>query len=237
VHLVTEGQPTRPRYFSYDARRNTEAHPLFDERDVPRLVSIERILELQSAGVQILDTRSPDEFALAHVRGSINVGLDGRFAEFAGAVLDPRAGVVLVCDPGAELESKLRLARVGFDDVRGALADPVAAFLDHPEAIAQATRRTATELDGATLVDVRGPGETAEGTIPGARLIPLAGLLDELGTLDRDAPTVVYCAGGYRSSVAASLLRANGFRAVSDLIGGYTAWAAAQTMELERPSQ
>ena len=237
VHLVTEGQPARPRYFSYDARRNTEAHALFDERDAPRLVSLERLLELQSEGVQLLDTRSPDEFALGHVRGSINVGLDGRFAEFAGAVLDPRAGVALVCDPGAELESKLRLARVGFDDVRGALADPLSAFLEHPEVIAQATRRTPAELDGEMLIDVRGPSETENGTVPGARLIPLARLLDELDTLDKDTPTVVYCAGGYRSSIAASLLRANGFTSVSDLIGGYAAWADAQTMELERPSQ
>ena len=189
--------------------------------------------------MQVLDTRVPDEFALAHVRGSINVGLDGRFAEFAGAVLDPQLGVVLVCDPGAELESKLRLARVGFDDVRGALADPLVAFLDHPEVVAQATRRTPAELDGERLVDVRGPSETEAGTIPGARLIPIARLLDELDTLDKGAPTTVFCAGGYRSSIAASVLRASGFRVVSDLIGGYSAWAdaQAQTMELERPSQ
>ncbi|HEX4822434.1 MAG TPA: MBL fold metallo-hydrolase [Acidimicrobiales bacterium] len=237
VNLVTEGQPARPRYFSYDARRNTEAHPLLDERDAPRLVSVERLLDLQREGAQVLDTRSPDEFALAHVRGSVNVGLDGRFAEFAGAVLDPRSGIVLVCDPGAELESKLRLARVGFDDVRGALADPLATFLEHPELIVQATRRTVAELDGATMVDVRAPGETEAGTIPGARLIPLARLVDELDTLDRDATTVVYCAGGYRSSIAASVLRAHGFRDVSDLIGGYSAWEDRQTMELERPSQ
>ena len=237
VELVTEGQPARPRYFSYDAQRNREAHDLFDERDAPRLVSLERLAQLHAEGVQILDTRTPEDFALAHVRGSINVGLDGRFAEFAGAVLDPNAGVAIVCDPGAELESKLRLARVGFDDVRGALADPLVAFLEHPEAIAQASRRSAAELDGQTLVDVRSPSETESGTIPGAHLIPLARLIDELDTLDRDAPTVVYCAGGYRSSIAASVLRANGFRDVSDLIGGYGAWAESQTMELERPSQ
>ena len=236
MQLVTEGQPARPRYFEHDARRNREAHPLFDEREAPRLLSIDRLLELRSNGTQVLDTRPPDEFALAHVAGSINVGLDGRFAEFAGAVLDPQAGIVLVCDPGSELESKLRLARVGFDDVEGALADPMVAFLDHPEVVAQARRRTAHELDGATLVDVRGPGETELGSIPDARLIPLARLLDDLDDLDRDAPTVVYCAGGYRSSIAASVLRANGFTDVADLIGGYAAWQDSQ-MAAERPSQ
>ena len=236
VQLVTEGQPARPRYFAFDALRNREAHALFDERDTPRMLSIERVLALQADGVQVLDTRPPDEFALGHLQGSINVGLDGRFAEFAGAVLDPRSSVVVVCDPGAELESKLRLARVGFDDVAGALADPVAAFLTRPEVVAHARRRTPDELDAAALVDVRGPGETALGTIPGARLIPLACLVDELDSLDHDAPTVVYCAGGYRSSIAASVLRANGFSDVSDLIGGYGAWADRQ-IALERPSQ
>ena len=224
VHLVTEGQPARPRYFEHDVRRNREAHDLLDERDVPRLLSLDRLLALQAEGAQVLDTRPPDEFALGHVHGSINVGLDGRFAEFAGAVLDPKNGIVLVCDPGAELESKLRLARVGFDDVRGALADPLATFLEHPEAVGQARRRTPDELDGAMLLDVRGPGETELGSIPGARLIPLARLLDELDTLAADATTVVYCAGGYRSSIAASVLRANGFTDVADLIGGYAAW-------------
>src|SRR5204863_9958219 len=125
------------------------------------------LLDGPSEGVQILDTRSPDEFALAHVRGSINVGLNGRFAGFAGAVLDPRAGIALVCDPGAELESKLRLARVGFDDVRGALADPLAAFVEHPEAIAQGSRRSVAELAGETRVDIRGPGETVYRAIVG----------------------------------------------------------------------
>ena len=237
VHLVTEGQPAAPRYFKHDSRRNREAHDLFDERDVPRLLSLDRVLELQANGAQVLDTRTPDEFALAHLGGSVNVGLEGRFAEFAGAVLDPGKPIVLVAAPGAELESKLRLARVGFDDVAGALADPLVEFLDHPELVVQASRRTVAELDGETLVDVRGPGETAGGTIPGARLVPLARLLDEIHTLDRNAPTVVYCAGGYRSSIAASVLRANDFIDVADLIGGYAAWADCQTMELERPSQ
>jgi len=224
VALVNEGQPARPRYFAHDAHVNREERPLFDERDTPHLLSIERVLELREQGAQLLDTRSPDEFSLAHLQGSINVGLEGRFAEYAGAVLDPSAPIVLVSDPGTELEAKLRLARIGFDNVAGALADPLLVFVQHPELVGQAMRRTASDLRDAVLVDVRGPAETERGIVPGARVIPLARLVEDLDQLDPDAPTIVYCAGGYRSSIAASLLRAHGFRDVSDVIGGYAAY-------------
>jgi rhodanese-related sulfurtransferase len=125
----------------------------------------------------------------------------------------------------------VRLARIGFDAVVGALADPVRAFSEHPEHVTRASRLTAEALDerrsdvaDLVLVDIRNPGEVALGTIPGARHVALSGLLDRLDELDRNAPTVVFCAGGYRSSVAASLLRAHGFADVSDLLGGYSAW-------------
>jgi len=223
VNLVTEGQPARPRYFSYDADRNRELHPLFDERDAPRPLSLERVVAAQRDGAQVLDTRTPEDFALGHLAGSINVGLEGRFAEYAGAVLDARAPIVLVCDPGAELEAKTRLARVGYDNVVGALADPLIEFVAHPEAIQQAKRLAASDLGDEVVIDIRGKGETESGYYDDARLIPLPQLLDELENLDHDKPTVVYCAGGYRSSIAASVLRAHGFRDVADVVGGYTA--------------
>ncbi|HEY2815265.1 MAG TPA: MBL fold metallo-hydrolase [Acidimicrobiales bacterium] len=226
VVLVNEGQLAPPNYFAYDARVNREAHPLLDERDTPPLLSVERVLELQGRGAQLLDTRAPDDFALAHVAGSINVGLGGRFAEYAGAVLDPALPIIVVADPGTELEAKLRLARVGFDGVVGALADPVLVFVEHPSLVRQASRVTADDIDGRVLVDVRNPGETQLGIIPGARTIPLARLASELVSLDPEDPVVVYCAGGYRSSVAASLLRSRGFADVADIIGGYGAWAS-----------
>jgi hydroxyacylglutathione hydrolase len=225
VLLVNEGQPTRPSYFAYDAHRNREARPLLDEEGAPPVLSLDRVLELQRDGAQVLDTRSADDFSLGHLRGSINVGLAGRFAEYAGAVLDPSTPIVLVCDPDTELEAKLRLARIGFDNVAGSLADPLLAFVDHRDVVQQASRLAAGEIDGQHLIDIRNPGETKLGTIPGAREIPLARLADELDTLDPSAPVVVYCAGGYRSSIAASLLRARGFTDVSDIVGGYAAWA------------
>ncbi len=225
VRLVNEGQPARPDYFAFDAHRNREDRPLLDERDAPRLLSLARVLELQRDGAQVLDTRAPDEFALGHLRGSINVGLGGRFAEYVGMVVDATTRLVLVCDQGAELEAKVRLARIGFDDVIGVLADPLLVFVQHPEVVEQTSRVAAEDLaSDAVVVDVRNPAETEGGTIPGARTVPLARLRDELPTFDPGAPTVVYCAGGYRSSIAASLLRANGFRSVADVIGGYGAW-------------
>jgi hydroxyacylglutathione hydrolase len=233
VHIVTEGQPARPRYFSFDAERNREAHALLDERDAPRPMSLTRVLALQADGAQVLDTRAADDFALGHLLGSVNVGLEGRFAEYAGAVLDSARPIVLVSDPGSELEAKLRLARIGFDDVAGALADPLIEFVAHPEHVGQAKRLTADELADQTVIDIRGPGETEGGYVEGAKLIPLPRLLDEFGSLDKTRPTVVYCAGGYRSSVAASVLRANGFTDVADVIGGYGAIQMARS----RPSQ
>src|SRR5690606_24679149 len=115
-----------------------------------------------------------------------------------------------------------------FDEVVGALERPEQAFLDRPDLVDRASRLTKAELDrvqntmpALQLVDVRNPGEVAEGALEGARHIPLPALVDRLCELDPDAPTVVYCAGGYRSSIAASALRQHGFTDVSDLLGGY----------------
>jgi hydroxyacylglutathione hydrolase len=118
--------------------------------------------------------------------------------------------------------------------VTGALEQPATAFIGHPEVTGTASRLTVRQLGdaqaavpGLVLLDVRGPGEYAQGSIAGSVHIPLAQLRDRLGELDQDRPVVTFCAGGYRSSIAASLLRASGFADVSDLIGGYQAWKAA----------
>jgi rhodanese-related sulfurtransferase len=138
---------------------------------------------------------------------------------------------VLLTEPGQELEGKNRLARIGFDRVVGYLADPYQVMFAHQDDVRVASRLTAKAFDKRTaqmadlqVVDVRNPGEVAGGTIPNAIIIPVGQLPTRLGELDATKPTVVYCAGGYRSSVAASLLRHNGFSDVSDILGGYSAW-------------
>ena len=233
VALVTEGQPLQPVYFSYDARRNRQAHALMDEEELPRPLTLDELVARRNAGAAVLDTRDPLDYAAGHLRGSINVGLHGRFAELGGDVLTPDRAVVLVSEPGTELEAKVRLGRVGFDRVDGALADPLRVLVEHEDLVDQSSRLTITEFDARArdvdalqVVDVRNPGETADGAIPGAATVPLPQLKSRMGELDAARPTVVYCASGYRSSIAASVLAAAGFDDVSDLLGGYEAWKA-----------
>jgi len=235
VAVVTEGQPSAPPYFIYDATMNKRFRELFDEEAAVAMLSIDELLAAQAAGAVVLDTRDPAAFAAGHLRGSLNVGLDGRFAEYAGDVVRPSDDVVLVTEDGAEQISRIRLGRIGFDRVVGALAEPLAAFLSHPHLVEQSSRLTADELaerlrdvPGLQLVDVRTEGEHRLGSLPGSVNVPLPQLLRHLDALDPGVPTVVYCAGGYRSSIGASTLAANGFVDVSDLVGGYDAWLASR---------
>jgi rhodanese-related sulfurtransferase len=182
-------------------------------------------------GAMLIDGRDPEEFNHGHLRQAINVGLAGRYAEFAGSIVPHDVDIVLVTDPGTELEGKNRLARIGFDRVIGHLDDPYKVMFQQRDDVQIGSRLTAqtfneriSEIDDIQIVDVRNPGEVAEGVLDGAITIPVGQLPDRLDELDVTRPTVVYCAGGYRSSVAASLLRQRGFADVSDLIGGYNAW-------------
>jgi glyoxylase-like metal-dependent hydrolase (beta-lactamase superfamily II)/rhodanese-related sulfurtransferase len=233
VAAVTEGQPARPRYFAFDARANRQAHALLDEHP-PALLDLSEVLARQDAGAILLDPREPAEFAVAHLAGAVNIGLQGRFAEWAGDVLLPDRDIVLVGDPALAAEAKVRLGRVGLDRVAGQLADPASVFAGRPELVQRSSRLTIGQLvelqalqRDLQLVDVRSTAETAGGTIPRAVEIPLAVLADSLDGLNRDVPVVAYCASGYRSVVAASRLAAGGFGDVSDLLGGYGAWQGA----------
>jgi rhodanese-related sulfurtransferase len=234
VDVVTEGQGVAPLYFAFAADANRREHPLLDDQAPPPVLSVDEALAAAAAGSVLLDTRAPESFASGHLRGSVNVGLDGRFAEYAGDVVRPGEQVVLLGDAGRGTEARVRLARIGFDAVIGEVGDIETVLATRPELAEAAQRLPASEVaawleDDASLqvVDVRNPGETSvTGSVPGATLVPLPQLLDRLHELDPSRPTVVYCAGGYRSSVAASTLRAHGFTTVADLIGGYGAWAS-----------
>jgi hydroxyacylglutathione hydrolase len=231
VEAVTQGQSVAPLYFPYAANRNREQRELLVGGAAITALTLDEVVAHQRAGAIVLDARDDRSFAAGHLRGSVNVGLGGRFAEYAGEVMRPGTPIVLVTEPGDEPEAQTRLARIGFDRVLGALASPIDAFTQHPELVEPMSRLTADALaermsamPDVVLVDVRNPGEVALGTIPGARHISLPELLDRATELDPAAPTVVFCAGGYRSAIAASLLRSAGFQDVSDVLGGYAAW-------------
>lgn len=233
--LVTEGQPPAPSYFIYDAVLNRQDRPLLDEHAVPAALELDAFDQLVDGGAMIIDGRDPEDFARGHLAGSINVGLNGRYAEFAGSVIPSDADIVLVVQDGFEREAKNRLARIGFDRVVGYLQQPTMVMIEHPDRVGRASRLPAidfdarrSEIDGLQLVDIRNPGEVEQGSIPGATSIPVGQLPDRLDELDNKAPTVVSCAGGYRSSVAASVLRQAGFSDVSDIVGGFGAWQESQ---------
>ena len=231
VELVTEGQPPAPGYFVYNAMLNRQGRELLDETRMPPAMTYDAMRAALAAGAVLVDGRTPEEFATGHFAGAINIGLEGRYAEFAGSVITPDVDLVLMTDPDRVLEGKNRLARIGFDKVIGYLADPYAQMFTHRDDVQVASRLTTNALGERIadvpelqIVDVRNPGEAAAGMIPGAVNIPVGQLPGRLGELDTRRPTVVYCAGGYRSSVAASLLRRRGFDDVSDVLGGYNAW-------------
>ena len=233
VEAVTQGQSVAPLYFAFAADSNRRDRELLDDhRDTP-VFDLDLTLRQQAEGAVIIDGRPAELFASGHLRGAINVGLDGRFAEYAGDVLRPGQSVIVVTEAGRENEARIRLARIGFDHVIGALPDIDRVLMEHPELAVPAPRVTASEVDqwrrtdpDLQIVDVRNPGEVASSAIEGAVNLPLPQLLDRLDDLDPARPTIVYCAGGYRSATAASLLRARGFGTVADIYGGYGAVCA-----------
>jgi hydroxyacylglutathione hydrolase len=228
VAAVTEGQPPAPGYFAYDAQRNKQDRALLDEHTAPTQMTVSDAIAARSRGVQLVDTRDSQFFATGHLRGSVNVGLQGRYAEYAGSVIRPDEEIILVTEPGYELEAKIRLGRIGYDHVTGWVA--VDDLADHPELVEKASRLTPRQFSDRTnsisnlqIVDVRGEGEYKVNHYGDATNIPVAQLNARLSELNPTRPTIVYCAGGYRSSIAASVLRAAGFSDVSDVLGGFEA--------------
>ena len=240
VEAVTQGQSVAPLYFAFAADSNRRERELLDDHVQTPPLDLALALQHQADGAVIIDGRAPEVFAAGHLRGSINVGLDGRFAEYAGDILRPGQAVIVITESGRENEARIRLGRIGFDHVIGALHGIDQLLFDHPELADQAPRISATELDewrrwapDLQIIDVRNPNEHAAGAIDSAINAPLANLLNLIDELDPDRPTVVYCAGGYRSSTAASLLRSRGFTTVADIYGGYT---AVRALTPDRPA-
>ncbi|WP_338673423.1 rhodanese-like domain-containing protein [Streptomyces sp. SCSIO 30461] len=237
VGIVAAGQSAAPGYFAFDAELNRKERGLFDPAAAPRPLSVEDFVGLRASGAVVVDVRDPQEFAAGHLSGSVNVPADGRFAEQAGTVLPADMDLLVIAPQNREEEIVTRLARIGFDRVAGYLRSPGDALTDLAAEVTPASRLTAaqvrTALEGGNppvVIDVRNCGERGEhGFIDGALHIALGELPRRLDEVPRDRPLVLHCAGGHRSSIAASLLRHHGFTDVSDILGGYAAWALLNT--------
>ncbi|MGJ5820239.1 rhodanese-like domain-containing protein [Paludibaculum fermentans] len=236
IRLVTADQPDAPPYFTYDAILNTREHTTLDRNleQVLRPIGLGQLLAMGDAGAQILDVRDPAEYAKGHVAGSINIGLGGQYATWAGTVLDRAKPIVIISEPGREQEAALRLGRIGFDHVQGYLEGGMAALADRPDLVWPTERVSApsvadelASLDPPLLLDVRNPREWAAKHIDGSLNVPLNHLQQRLSEIPRDRRIAVHCAGGYRSSIAASILHQNGITLLIEMAGGLAAWEAA----------
>jgi hydroxyacylglutathione hydrolase len=237
IQVVTTDQPDAPAYFTYDAVLNSQERATLDQALARGLnpLPLETLLELQAAGAQVLDTRDPDEFAAAHLKGSINIGLGGQYATWAGTVLNHTDPIVIIADPGRMNESAVRLGRIGFDNIAGYLRDGLKSVESRPDLVALTERLSAPyaadllrSSEPPVAVDVRAPREREQKSIAGSVGVPLNRLAEKSDLLPRDRALVVYCAGGYRSSIAASLLQRAGFQRVAEIAGGIAAWEAAK---------
>jgi len=236
IELVTADQPEAPPYFVYDAVLNSKERPTLDEaleRELKPL-TLEAVLALQSDGAQILDTRDSEEFGAAHLVGSINIGLGGQYATWAGTILDHAHPIVIIAAPGRENESAVRLGRIGFDHIGGYLQNGLRSLESRPELLGFVERLSAqfvAELLASSepplAVDVRTPRERELKHIDGSLSVPLNHLVENLKALPKNRALLVYCAGGYRSSIAASLLKGRGFDHVAEIAGGIAAWESA----------
>jgi len=206
------------------------------ELQPPKPLTPQQVLELKDQGDVLLDVRSAADFGAAHVPGSINIGLGGQFALWAGSLIPLNSAIVVIADTGAQVdESVVRLARVGIENVKGYLAGGVQSWRDAEFAVDSIEQVSVAHLKELManaelqIVDVRRPAEYVDGHVPRAFNTPLASLDKSLGPLplEKDKLTAVICAGGYRSSAAASLLQQQGFSNLLNVAGGTSAWVNA----------
>jgi glyoxylase-like metal-dependent hydrolase (beta-lactamase superfamily II)/rhodanese-related sulfurtransferase len=234
--LITSDCSEAPDYHAMDARLNRQEHPGLKDsvQDSMETLSLQEVLSLKETGAQLLDTRKSVDFEAAHLAGSFNIGMHGKFDIWCGTFLNASKPIVLITDEGDEEEAITRLGRIGFDNVAGYLVHGMQSLRNHPEYVNKIDRITAVALadrlrrDQPPLVcDVRSEQEWNRGHIDGSINVPLNHLRERIAEIPRDRRVAVYCEGGYRSAIGVSILSNHGYQRVSDLVGGYQAWMAS----------
>lgn len=231
IRELTSGILPPPRYFFEDARINKMGYASIDNvmQQNKRPMELPEFNEAVKNGAVILDTRMPDDFEKGFVPGSLNIGLNGQYAVWVGTLLDIRKPLVLVTEPGKEEESVLRLARVGYENVLGYLRGGVASWkdkLDTVKSISAEEMKSQMEK-GLRVLDVRRPGEWNISHVKEASFVPLADMPSNLKGLDKTKPYLVHCGGGYRSMIAISLMKREGFTHLFNIYGGFGAMQQA----------
>jgi rhodanese-related sulfurtransferase len=235
VRMMTADLPELPPYFALDVEINRGGAPPLANHPPPPALSPEAVRKAAQAGAILLDVRPSAAYGTGHLPGSLNVGLGGQFASWAGTLVPAGRPIVVIADDDAGAhEAVVRLARVGLETVEGHLEGGVAAWdraglplVTRPQITVDELALRRREISGLQVVDVRRKGEYKSGHVPGARHVPLDRLERDVGRLDPSKPTAAICAGGYRSSAATSLLERHGFADLVNVIGGTSAWIAA----------
>ncbi len=232
IAAVTDGLSAPPQYFPINAKINKEGYDSIDavvEKGTTK-ISVDELKKMIADDVIVLDTRNASVFAEGFVPSSISIGLEGRFAEWAGSLLPFNEPIVLITDAGKEKESVIRLARVGFDKLQGCLDGGFDAWKNAGEPVDMIINIEADELamdlpfdEHLVVVDVRKPTEYADGHVVDAVNIPLETMTDpgSMANINDDDNLYVHCAGGYRSIIAASLLKRQGIHNLRNISGGY----------------
>ncbi len=227
VDAVVDGLSDPPKYFFVDAMLNKKGYANIEDVMTKNTLplSIAEFEKEMGAGVTILDARDPDAFEKGYIPGSINIGLNGQYAPWVGALLDAHAPLLFIADEGKEAEAVLRLARVGYENVHGYLQGGITTWKNagHPMDVIDSI--TAVEFNNRlqnddNIIDVRKKGEVEGGMIENAQHICLSGFQDELHTLDKNKHYYIHCAGGYRSMMAASIMKQRGYNNITNVKGG-----------------
>lgn len=232
VKAVTAGLSSAPRYFPINAKINQQGYAAIDDvvKKGTTPLSIDAFKEKMKGDVIILDTRHAAEFTLGFVPGSVSIGLEGRFAEWAGTILPFDKTLILVTAPGKEEETVVRLSRVGFDKMEGYLQGGYEAWKNAGEKTDLIINVEADELimdiphdPNLRVVDVRKETEFADGHLADAINLPLSEMTDvaELAQFEDNENLYIHCAGGYRSVIAASLLKKEGIHNLRNVVGGW----------------
>jgi len=247
IKEVTSGIEVPPLYFPINAKINKEGYDSLDEvlTQGMKALSVDEFKDLMNDDVVILDTRHSDIFTQGFVPGSVGIGLDGRFAEWAGSLLSFNAHMLLVAEPGMEKESIIRLARVGFDKIQGHLAGGFADWKNAGEEIDLIINVEADELmmdirhdKNLLVIDVRRPTEFADGHIKDAVNLPLSDMADpiSMANFEENQNLYLHCQGGFRSMVAASLMKRQGIHNLYNVAGGWNQIKEQEKVEIVKES-